>query len=74
MADNSLRSPHNGHLTILARTGVPGFALWAGMQLAWAAGVFDAFVRAAKAKEKALGRVLRRVARVLGGVSCEHCL
>jgi O-antigen ligase len=26
--DRSLRSPHNGHLTILARTGVPGFALW----------------------------------------------
>lgn len=22
------RSPHNGHLTILARSGVPGFALW----------------------------------------------
>jgi hypothetical protein len=26
--DRSLRSPHNGHLTILARTGVPGFVLW----------------------------------------------
>lgn len=27
-SDGSLRSPHNGHLTILARAGVPGFALW----------------------------------------------
>ena len=27
-ADRSLRSPHNGHLTILARMGVPGFVLW----------------------------------------------
>ncbi len=27
-ADNSLRSPHNGHLTYLARSGVPGFILW----------------------------------------------
>lgn len=26
--DKSLRSPHNGHLTILARMGVPGFVLW----------------------------------------------
>lgn len=28
-ADGSLRSPHNGHLTILARSGVPGLVLWA---------------------------------------------
>lgn len=27
-ADGSLRSPHNGHLNILARSGVPGFLLW----------------------------------------------
>jgi len=26
--DKSLRSPHNGHLTILARMGVPGFTIW----------------------------------------------
>jgi hypothetical protein len=26
--DGSLRSPHNGHMNILARMGVPGFALW----------------------------------------------
>lgn len=30
--DNSLRSPHNGHLTFLARSGVPGFVLWVVFQ------------------------------------------
>ncbi len=29
--DRTLRSPHNGHLTILARAGVPGLALWAAL-------------------------------------------
>ncbi len=33
LGDNSLRSPHNGHLTVLARMGVPGFLLWAGFLL-----------------------------------------
>lgn len=30
LAEEALRSPHNGHLTVLARTGVPGLALWVG--------------------------------------------
>jgi hypothetical protein len=52
IADGSLRSPHNGHLTILARAGVPGLGLWACMNLAWGLAVFDAFIRAVRAKEK----------------------
>lgn len=32
-ADHSLRSPHNGHLTMLARGGVPMLVLWAVCQL-----------------------------------------
>jgi hypothetical protein len=32
-ADHSLRNPHNGHLTMLARGGVPMLALWALCQL-----------------------------------------
>ncbi|MEM8874869.1 MAG: O-antigen ligase family protein [Planctomycetota bacterium] len=32
---NPLRSPHNGHLTILARSGVPGIALWATLNGVW---------------------------------------
>jgi hypothetical protein len=27
-ADHSLRAPHNGHIEILARAGVPGFVMW----------------------------------------------
>lgn len=50
--DKSLRSPHNGHLTYLARAGVPGFALWVAAQLYWLARVADAWVRAARAGRK----------------------
>ncbi len=31
----SLRTPHSSHLTILARSGVPGFFLWILLQLNW---------------------------------------
>jgi O-antigen ligase len=34
--DRSLRSPHNGHLTILARAGIPGLTLWLLLQLGFA--------------------------------------
>ena len=32
-----LRSPHNSHLTMLARAGVPGIILWAFLNLSWGA-------------------------------------
>jgi hypothetical protein len=38
-SDGSLRSPHNGHLTMLARMGVPGLALWIVLQGSWAIGI-----------------------------------
>jgi hypothetical protein len=41
-ADGSLRAPHNSHLTVLARMGVPGFLLWAGLQAAFATGLLRA--------------------------------
>lgn len=44
--DNALRSPHNGHLTVLARAGVPGFALWLAIQGLWIASLFGAWLRA----------------------------
>ncbi|WP_162559878.1 O-antigen ligase family protein [Methylobacterium radiodurans] len=31
----TLRSPHNGHMTVLARAGVPGLALWIALLGAW---------------------------------------
>lgn len=33
--ENGLRSPHNGHMTVLARTGVPGLVLWIALLAVW---------------------------------------
>lgn len=45
--DNApLRSPHNGHMTILARMGVPGLLLWIALQATFGASLFAAFRRA----------------------------
>ncbi|MEO0513839.1 MAG: O-antigen ligase family protein [Planctomycetota bacterium] len=41
-----LRSPHNGHMTVLARSGVPGFMLWLGLQSVWIFLMFDRLFRA----------------------------
>jgi hypothetical protein len=41
-----LRSPHNGHLTILARSGVPGAVLWLVLQLGFAVALVRAYRRA----------------------------
>jgi O-antigen ligase len=40
------RSPHNGHLTILARSGVPGLILWGLLQLGFAFSMLTGFIRA----------------------------
>ena len=45
-ADDGLRSPHNGHLTMLARAGVPGLALWLLVHIAWFAGMMRAWAQA----------------------------
>jgi hypothetical protein len=44
--EEPLRSPHNSHLTFLARSGVPGFLLWLLLQLTWAASMLGAHLRA----------------------------
>lgn len=41
-----LRSPHNGHLAILARSGVIGLSLWGVLNAAWAWGVGTAYLQA----------------------------
>lgn len=38
-----LRSPHNAHMTILARTGVPGLALWLLFLVCWLGMMAGAF-------------------------------
>jgi O-antigen ligase len=50
--DGSLRNPHNGHLTMLARGGVPGLCLWALAQLSWAWAVFGAYLHSERARER----------------------
>ncbi len=45
MGDHTLRSPHNGHMTILARAGVPGLLLWGLTQLGWAVAVLRSYVK-----------------------------
>lgn len=47
--DGSLRAPHNSHLTVLARMGVPGLALWILIQLAFGAGMVRAYRAARRA-------------------------
>jgi O-antigen ligase/polysaccharide polymerase Wzy-like membrane protein len=57
-ADHSLRAPHNGHVEILARMGVPGLALWIALNLAWAVGVVLAIRRARGAGSRTWAAVL----------------
>ena len=44
--EGGLRSPHNGHLTVLARAGVPGAVLWLLIHGAWFGGIVLAWARA----------------------------
>lgn len=46
---NPSRNPHNGHLTILARAGVPGLALWTALQLWFAVSMVRGRLRARRA-------------------------
>jgi hypothetical protein len=52
-APEALRSPHNGHLTVLARAGVAGFLLWAALLGAWFAMAIAGWARARLAKDHA---------------------
>jgi hypothetical protein len=51
-SDDSLRSPHNAHMTILARMGVPGLILWLLLQ-----GVFGWSLLRALFRARARGEV-----------------
>jgi O-antigen ligase len=39
-----LRSPHNSHLTVLARSGVPGFLLWVMLHVGWLWGMMSHYI------------------------------
>ncbi|WP_103126239.1 O-antigen ligase family protein [Nostoc cycadae] len=40
-----VRSPHNGHITVLSRTGIPGFVLWLLIQLSWAGSILAKYLQ-----------------------------
>ena len=42
----ALRSPHNAHMTMLARAGVPGLVLWGAVLLSWMVSVGGAMLTA----------------------------
>lgn len=52
-----LRSPHNAHMTFLARSGVPGLALWLLLQGVFAAGMLRGYFRAKKSGQEWWARV-----------------
>jgi O-antigen ligase len=47
-----LRSPHNGHLTVLARTGIPGLILWTLLQGTFAVSLLRAYFHARRARQE----------------------
>ena len=52
-----LRSPHNGHVTILARSGVPGIALWLIVQGTIFITLLRAFLQARRTRQPMLASV-----------------
>ncbi len=48
---DALRSPHNGHMTVLARAGVPGFALWLVLHGVWFYQMFFACLEARRRRD-----------------------
>lgn len=48
VGDGSLRAPHNAHLNLLARGGVPGLGLWIAVQAAFAVTMLRAGAAAAR--------------------------
>jgi hypothetical protein len=55
--EGALRSPHNGHMTILARAGVPGLLLWVLLQTAFAVSLLVAYFKARRAGREWWARV-----------------
>jgi hypothetical protein len=47
-----LRSPHNAHMTLLARGGVPGLAMWILFLVSWLGAMSGAFLDARRRREQ----------------------
>jgi hypothetical protein len=46
LQDKSLRAPHNAHMDILAREGVPGIIIWILLQLGFVTGIVIEYINA----------------------------
>ena len=49
---NPLRSPHNAHMTLLARGGVPGLVIWILFLVSWLGAMLGAFLGARRRNRK----------------------
>jgi hypothetical protein len=58
LAPDEVRAPHNSHVTILARMGVPGLVLWVALLVAFARAVLAAMFQALAARQQQRSRVL----------------
>jgi len=56
--NHSLRSPHNGHLTILARTGIPGLMLWVLLQGTFGIGLLRKYLMARRRRDTGRAAVI----------------
>lgn len=56
-ADGSLRAPHNSHLTVLARMGVPGLVLWILLQGAFGVALVRTMLASRRANDGLLAAV-----------------
>jgi len=52
LGDSSLRSPHNGHMSVLARMGVPGIATWIALHSLFAWQVLRGYRRSIRMRDK----------------------
>jgi len=57
-----LRSPHNGHLNVLARMGIPGLTLWLAFLVTWLASIMACARLAWRNQDEAWGNLLLFVA------------
>ena len=51
-AGEALRSPHNSHMTVLARSGVPGFALWVLLHVGWLAAMLQHYAQSRRQRDR----------------------
>ncbi|MDP3418339.1 O-antigen ligase [Falsiroseomonas sp.] len=63
-----LRSPHNAHLTILARAGVPGIVLWVAMLVSWFAMMASSMLLARRRGEQGWFRLFLFLACYLASI------